>query len=263
MESRRPAILAALCVTVLVATGACAPARIVGPGELRQTFGTIAVTTGGAPVQERFQQPITSSGEGAAVAARGAAREFFGALVDPRLIVAAPLLPFFVTGAAIAGALAAESPEIVTTGAVALSSAVKELDFDTILRDRLRDHLARRGSYDVVFREPAVGEPIGTVLRIGVRSVHLGEALIASRGRSVNPRLHLHVVATMDVLERDGHGAALRLRVSQAVSSTSGRARVFRDWGADDARVFKERVREELDELAGKIADTLLQASDR
>jgi hypothetical protein len=55
----------------------------------------------------------------------------------------------------------------------------------------------------------------------------------------------------------------LRLRVSQAVSSTSGRARVFRDWGADDARVFKERVREELDELAGKIADTLLQASDR
>jgi hypothetical protein len=173
-----------------------------------------------------------------------------------------PLLPFVVTGAAIAGALAAESPEVVTTGAVALKWAVNEVDFDTILRDRLRDQLAKRGGYDVVFREPAVGEPIGTLLRISVRSVRLGEGAPVGRGGSVNPRLYLQVVATMEVIERDERGAS-RLRDSRELSSVSGRARVFRDWAADDARAFKEQVREELDELAEKIADTLLRAPHR
>jgi hypothetical protein len=181
-----------------------------------------------------------------------------GAAIDPRLIIALPLLPFVVTGAAIAGALAAESPEIVQTGTVALSQAVKDLDFDTILLDRLRDQLAKRGSYDVVFREPTAGERMGTLLRISVTSVRLREGGTAGRGGSVNPRLYLQIVARMDLLERDERGAS-RLRDSRELSSVSGRTRVFRDWAADNARAFKERVREELDELAEKIADTLLQ----
>jgi hypothetical protein len=257
-------ILAPLCLALIVATSACAPARgRLAPHELRQTFGTIAVTTGGADVHHGFQQPVTSSQKGAAAAADAVGAEFLaGALVDPRVIIALPLLPFVVTGAAIAGALAAESPEIVATGAVALTRAVNELDFDTILRDCLREQFAKRGGYDVVFREPASEEPIGTLLRISMTSVRLVEGAPAGRGGSVNPRLYLQLVATMDVLERDERGAS-RLRDTRKLSSVSGRARVFRDWAADDARVFRERVREELNELAEKIADTLLQESHR
>jgi hypothetical protein len=150
----------------------------------------------------------------------------------------------------------------VATGAVALTRAVNELDFDTILRDCLREQFAKRGGYDVVFREPASEEPIGTLLRISMTSVRLVEGAPAGRGGSVNPRLYLQLVATMDVLERDERGAS-RLRDTRKLSSVSGRARVFRDWAADDARVFRERVREELNELAEKIADTLLQESHR
>jgi hypothetical protein len=102
-------ILAPLCLALIVATSACAPARgRLAPHELRQTFGTIAVTTGGADVHHGFQQPVTSSQKGAAAAADAVGAEFLaGALVDPRVIIALPLLPFVVTGAAIAGALAA------------------------------------------------------------------------------------------------------------------------------------------------------------
>lgn len=260
---RSPLICATLSLTALVATGACAPARGgLTPRELRQTFGVIAVTTGGVGVQHRFQRPITSSEEGAAVAAKAAAGEsgrfMVGALIDPTRLIVLPLLPFFIAGHAIAGAAAAESPVVAETSAIALNWAVKELDFDTTLRDRLRDQLARRGNYDVVFREPEAGEAIRTLLRISVTSVRLAEA--GQRAGSVNPSLYLQIVARMDVLERDEHGAS-RLRASQHVSSVSGRRRVLRDWAAADARVFKERVREELDEIAGKIADTLLHAS--
>src|SRR5262245_18144467 len=117
-----------IVVITLAATAACAPARVLTPRELRQSFGTIAVTTGGAERQHGFQQPITSAKEGAAVGAGAAAAESAHVLMHPVGLLFLPLLPLAVGAGAIAGAARTESPEIVATGTAALNAAMEGFD---------------------------------------------------------------------------------------------------------------------------------------
>ena len=252
-----------------VATNACAPARMPLREDIRERFGTIAVVADRPEaLQGGFRRPMTSRQEAAEAASkaflRDLAREAVPVVPDPRVVLELALLPVVgavgVVSSAIYGAAAAESPDAVQAGVAALRRAVADFDVSRQLRDSLIDQFAKRASYtDVIAHDPAMGDPpdtIGTLIRVSVTSIRLS-------GVGVNPRLTLRVEATVSTFERGGD-STWRLRyppgVVRSLASTSDGPK-FLDWAANDALVFKRKVTGEVDDLAEKIVDLLLERS--
>lgn len=264
----RSMALVTLWIIAMVATSGCAPARVLTRDEIREKFGTLGVVADRAEaIQGGFRRPMTSRREAMEAASSSFGHKFAREVVgDPRAILVLPLLPIVgivgVVTSAIYGAAAAESPDAVEAGAAALHRTVAALDVSQRLSDSLIAQLAKRGSYyDVVAYDPAMGDPPGTIrtlIRLSVTSIQLA-------GGGVNPRLTLRVEATVSTFERDTDNT-WRLRYPPGVVrglSSSSEGPKFLGWVANDALVFKRKVAGELDDLAEKIADMLLEKPPR
>lgn len=264
----RPMVLAALCMTAVVSTSACAPARVLTPDKMREKFGTIGVVADRAEaIPSSFKQPVTSRRE----AIEASSNRFFQHMGDEArrnpvyTILLLPILPIaLIIGgitSAIHGAVAAESPDTIEAGAAALHRAVKALDMSGELRDRVITQLAKRGLYhDAVAHDPSLGDPpdtIRTLIRASVTSVQL-------TGYGINPGLTLSIEATMSTFERgvENPWQTLDPLGVRHLSSSSDGPKFLR-WAANDALVFKRRVAGELDDLAEKIVDELLKEPQR
>ncbi len=263
---------AALCLAAVVITSACATARVPTGDHVRVKYGRIAVAADRPEaVQGGFTQPMTSQREAMKAASSTFGRNYgegFGrALVyDPRVILLLPLMPVVglvgVTTSAIYGAVAAESPEAVAAGATALRRALDELDASGRLRDGVIAQLARRhGYHDAVAHDPATGDPpekVTTLIRVSVMAVELA-------GAGVNPSLALRIAGSVSVFER-GADSTWRLRYPPGVVrglSSSSEGPKFLRWAEDDAHVFRQKVADELHDLAAKITTRLMEESRR
>lgn len=237
-------VVICLCVVLLIFTSGCAPTHIrLSPEEARGKFGTIDVKAGQEPAATAFTRPITSPGEGAG---KGAAMGALGALEIASkgagagpvgLLIGIAMLPLFVVGGTIAGAVAVKDPGEIAQAERVLDRALIEVRIQETLRDSVTRRLMARG-LDV--RDPASDTPIATVVELQVSKVEF-------QGSGVDPSFTLFVWGHVTV-----HGTAKRFYV------WSVDRKKFLEWSANDAQLFRENLVRSLEKMAEIMVDRLL-----
>jgi hypothetical protein len=259
-NARGRRLIAGIAVALLVGQAGCARSVRV-PRLAIARLGAMGVVAGPSAATLTYQAPP----RGAAAGARQGLARGFGEALGSGDIFLALGAPIFAGIRAVDGAATARSVEEVDRAEQGLRAAFAGIRIAEVVRDRAGSYLeARTGRPAAILpgdgpgtatdlpdgAEPAAAN-VQTVLEVSVPAVGLRDV-----GPTVgNPDFQFAMVVRVRVTDAVTGRELFRGRLPHVGAVTK-----FGDWGADDARRFREEIRRAADAVAWEIVDDLFCA---